>query len=261
MANREELYSCNLFLNSVLPLVKVIVEADENLSKSFKGKNACVQISALNSGEKLGTHFVIEEGKWSVVKGTTEKPDLELEFKTIQEFNNFFKGKSKKLPRIRGIGKLGLFIGILKSLLKMSKLLGAQEPPSDTETKELLVKLYFYLLTSGISQLNKLEHTEISKWVKKSPDRVYSYRVLGYPELSAYLRVKAGKSKASRGEYRRAKPFFTMCFDSIDSALGILMEKDSIIEATINGRLIMEGAPEFGAQIGEFMKIVGGYAK
>ncbi|MGI6745898.1 MAG: hypothetical protein ACOX45_07150 [Acutalibacteraceae bacterium] len=75
------------------------------------------------------------------------------------------------------------------------------------------------------------------------------------------MRVKAGKSKAGKGEYKRAMPFFTMKFDSFDSALGILLSVDDMLESVRKGRLIMEGAPEFGAQIGEFMLTVGSLAK
>ena len=43
----------------------------------------------------------------------------------------------------------------------MADLLGATEAPKDEATKELLVKCYFYLLSSGISQLNKMGHEGI----------------------------------------------------------------------------------------------------
>ena len=36
---------------------------------------------------------------------------------------------------------------------------------------------------------------------------------------------------------------------------------DQMLEATKAGRLIMDGAPEFGAQIGEYMLTVAGYAQ
>ena len=81
------------------------------------------------------------------------------------------------------------------------------------------------------------------------------------PTVSAYIRVKAGKTKAGRGVYKRAMPFFTMRFDSLDSALGILLSTDDMMESTRQSKLIMEGAPEFGAQIGEFMMLVGAMAK
>lgn len=262
MATREEIYANKIFLNAALPLLKVIVDERPNLAKGFNGKSAIVQISARDPNTiKVGTHFVIENGQWFVKCGTVEKADLELEFKSIPDLNNFFSGKSKKLPKIKGISKLGLFISTLKVLLTMASMLGAKEPPNNNEDKELLVKLYFYLLSSGISQLNKAGHPEVTKWAKLSPDRVYSWVVNGKPDLSAYIRVKAGNTKAGRGLYTYSKPFFTMRFDSVDSALGTLLEKDDIIDATIKEKLIMEGAPEFGAMLGEFMKLVGSYAK
>jgi len=56
-------------------------------------------------------------------------------------------------------------------------------------------------------------------------------------------------------------PFFTMRFDSLDSALGILMSIDDMLASVRSGKLIMDGAPEFGAQIGEYMMLVGALAK
>lgn len=259
--SKEDIYSCSIFLNAALPLLKVIVESDEKRKKSFENINAIVQVSAKNEKEKVGTHYIIEEGNWSVVKGVIDTADIELEFSSIPHLNGFFSGKSKKLPRIKGIKNTKLLVNTVKLLLRMSSLLSAKEPPKKIEDRELMTKLYFYLLSGGISQLNKVGHPDVSKWAKRSPDRVYAWAVSGRPELSAYIRVKAGNTKAARGEYKRAKPFFTMRFDSVESALGTLLETDDLIKATIAGRIVMEGAPEFGAQIGDFMKLVGSYAK
>ena len=147
------------------------------------------------------------------------------------------------------------------ALLKMADLLGLETPPEDEETKRLLVKCYFYLLSVGISTLNKLGHEKIHEWTLKSPDRVYAWKVNGEESVSAYIRIKAGKSKAGKGEYKRALPFFTMRFDNLDSALGILMSIDDMLASVKEGKLIMDGAPEFGAQIGEYMLLVGALAK
>lgn len=261
MLTSEDMYSCGIFLNSVLPLLKVIVESDKKLSEFYKNKSAKIQISARGDKEKVGTHYIIENGKWTVVKGVIEDVDVELEFSSIPHLNSFFSGKSKKLPKIKGIRNLGLLTNTLKALMKMSSLLGAKTPPKEIKDKELLTKLYFYLLSSGISQLNKLGHPDVSKWAKRSPDRVYAWTIAGNPEISAYLRVKGGNTKSAKGEYKRSKPFFTMKFRDVDSALGILLEIDDLIKATIAGRIVMEGAPEFGAQIGDFMTLVGSYAK
>jgi hypothetical protein len=178
--------------------------------------------------------------------------------------NAFFKGKMSPatLPKMKGVLRHPKeFIAFLMALLKMSSLLGATAPPEDEETKVLLVKAFFYLLSSGISCLNKNGHEGVRAWSGPSPDRVYSWAVNDHPEVAAYLRVKAGKSRAGRGEYKRAMPFFTLRFDSLDSALGILMDTDDMMDATKAGRLIMDGAPEFGAQLGGFMLDVAAYAK
>ncbi len=261
MASKEDIYANRIFLNSVLPLLKVIVEERESLSNKFKGKTAKVQISAKDPEGKVGTYFDIRDGSWTVVGGTVEKPDLELEFKSIPHLNAFFAGKSKKFPKIIGLHHVSLLLGTFTALMAMAGLLGSKKPPAGAGDKELLVKLDFYLLSSGISQLNKAGHPDVANWAGASPDRVYAWAVSGKPELAAYIRVKAGNTKSARGQYTRSKPFFTMRFDSVDSALGILLQTDDMIDATIKGRIIMEGAPEYGAQIGEYMMLVGSYAQ
>lgn len=268
LPTKDDILTSKIFFNAVLPLVKVIATDIDSLSKKFKQTHAVVQVSALSPDApegKVATHFVINSGEWLVhTSKVTKKPHIELEFKSIEAFNAFFKGKisPSTLPKMRGITKKpGTFIAFMQVLLKMSSLLSTKKPPEDHETKKLLVKCFFYLLSSGISQLNKNEHDAIHDWAKKSPDRVYAWAVDGYPEVSSYLRTKAGKSKAGRGEYKRAMPFFTLRFNSLDSALGILLSIDDMLEATKAGRLIMDGAPEFGAQIGEYMLTVSGYAQ
>ncbi|WP_105615188.1 hypothetical protein [Vallitalea okinawensis] len=261
MSTSDVLYANRIFLNGALPLLKVIVESKPGLTKSFQGMNTVLQVSALNGKEKVGTHFIVEDGQWQVVKGITNEADIDLQFPSMEALNGFFSGTSKKLPKIIGWYHVGLLIKFLKALLSMANLLGAVNVPKDEDEKELLVKLYFYLLSSGVSQLNKATHPEVSKWAKKSPDRVYAWAVNDRPDLSAYIRVKAGKTKACRGEYKRSKPFFTMRFSDVESALGILLQIDDFLDATVKGKMIMEGAPEYGAMIGDFMMMIGSYAK
>ncbi len=263
---QEALYSNKIFLNAALPLVKVIANDVPSLKKKFEKANAVIQVSCLDpdvEGGKQGMHFIVNEGDWQVKINLSEAPDIELEFKSVENLNDFFKGKITPagIPKIKGIKHAGTLISFVMVLLKMANLLGATEIPKDEETKELLVKCYFYLLSSGISQLNKMGHKEIKDWTSKSPDRVYAFAVDGYPQVSAYLRIKAGKSRAGRGEYKRAMPFFTLRFNNLDSALGILMSIDDMLESTKQGKLIMDGAPEFGAQIGAFMLEIGALAK
>ena len=178
--------------------------------------------------------------------------------------NAFFKGSigPKTLPKMHGVVKNpGTFLSFMMVLLKMSSLLTAKEAPEDEETQKLMVKCFFYLLTSGISTLNKNGHEEVKAWTTPSPDRVYAMAVEGHPEVSAFIRIKAGKSRAGRGEYKRAMPFFTLRFDSFKSALGTLLGTDDMLDATKNGRIVMDGGPEFGAQFGGFLLTVGGYVQ
>ena len=263
---KEALYSNKIFLNAALPLVKVIANDVPSLKKKFENAHAVIQVSCLDpdaEGGKVGMHFVVNSGEWLVHTCLTEDPHIELEFKSVEALNDFFKGNISLggIPKIKGIKYAGTLVSFVMVLLKMANLLGATEPPKDEETKELLVKCYFYLLSSGISQLNKMGHPEIRDWTSKSPDRVYAFAVDNYPQVSAFIRIKAGKSRAGHGEYKRAMPFFTLRFNNLDSALGILMSIDDMLEATKAGRLVMDGGPEFGAQIGGFMLEIGALAK
>lgn len=266
MSTTEALYSNKIFLNAVLPLVKVIANDVPGLKKMFEHAHAVIQVSCkcddVPEG-KEGMHFVVNSGEWLVHTCLTADPHIELTFRSREALNDFFKGKISPtaIAGLRGIKKGPTFAAFIMVLLKMSSLLQATKIPSDEDTKVLMVKCYFYLLSSGISQLNKMGHTAIKEWSTKSPDRVYAWGVDGYPEISAYLRVKAGKSRAGRGEYKRAMPFFTLRFNNLDSALGILMGLDDMLESTKAGKLIMDGAPEFGAQIGGFMLDIQDYAK
>ncbi len=263
---KEALYSNKIFLNAALPLVKVIANDVPSLKKKFENAQAVIQVSCLDpecEAGKQGMHFIVNKGEWEVHTCLTMDPEIELEFKSMEALNDFFKGNITPagIPKIKGLKKAGVLISFVMVLLKMANLLGATEPPKDEETKELLVKCYFYLLSSGISQLNKMGHPEIRDWTSKSPDRVYAFAVDNYPQVSAFIRIKAGKSRAGRGEYKRAMPFFTLRFNNLDSALGILMSIDDMLEATKAGRLVMDGGPEFGAQIGGFMLEIGALAK
>jgi hypothetical protein len=269
MATEAE-YASAIFLKAALPLLRVLAEENAAVRKAFAGKNGIVQVSArpapdeVASGEpvKIGTHFVVENGVLACATKLAESADIELEFPSLAALNGFFSGKSMKLPRIRGAFKAPLLlIATFKGLLAMSAALGAKEPPKTEGERTLLVKLYFYLLSSGISALNKAGHPGVAKWAKLSPDRVYAFAVEGRPDLGAYIRVKAGNTRASRGVYERSRPFFTMSFDSVESALGILLEKDDMIAATVAKRIVMLGAPEYGVMLGEFMMLVGGIAK
>jgi len=254
----EEYYANKVFLNSVLPLVKTIAQGKESLRKAWQGKNGICQIRCVADEGDDGTHFIIADGEITVQRGLSEvKPNVELIFKSRAHLNQFFKGKQIPFPAMKGVltGK-GLFLPFMKTLIGMGGLLSSKVPPKTDEDQNLLVKSMFNLLSTGISTLNKLGHPKVKGWTEKSPDRVYAWTVSDDEEMAAYIRIKAGKSKASRGVYKRSMPFFTMHFDSVASALGILLDTDDMIESTMSGKLTMKGAPEYGAQLGEHMLMI-----
>lgn len=262
MDTRDDRYSGKLFFNAVLPLVRVIIEDMPKLSSTLKRKSGTFQVSAMTDEGVWATHFIVENGEVTTKLGMfPDKPTVELAFKSLQDFNGFMKGTSKKLPSIRGLTRLGILIPFMRALLNMAKLLGLKEAPKDEPTQRLLVKLYFYLLSSGISQLNREGHPVITEWTKRSPNRVYAWTVDGYDDVAAYLRVKAGKTKAARGRYRRSQPFFTMRFIDLESALATLLATGDMMELVSNGKMIMEGGPEFGNMLGDYMLLVGSYAQ
>lgn len=262
---QEDKYAAGIFFHSALPLLKVIAENEEKYGNKFKGKNFVFQVSAkFDEAENgvMATHFIVEDGVWRVFPGKAhEKPDIEFAFSDLKKFVIFFTGKGMPLPKIKGFRKFGTLLAILMTLLRMAGLLQAKDAPEKPEDRQMLVRLYFYLLSSGISRLNKMGHPEVKAFTEPSPDRAYAYAVTGYPELQAWLRVRAGNTKAGRGEYPRCKPFLTMRFDNPAHALDILMSKADMIEYMKAKYLTIEGAPEFGATLGNLMLLVGYYAQ
>ncbi|NLL56576.1 MAG: hypothetical protein GX242_05145 [Clostridiales bacterium] len=260
-------YALRIFFFSALPLLKVIAETEPKFKKKFAGKSFVFQVSVLSDEfkktGKLSTHFVVENGAWTThVCQSHSNPDIELEFPTVEKFILFFTGKGMPLPKMKGVLKnFGKFVAILLTLLRMAALLQAKDAPAKLEDQLMLIKLYFYLLSNGISQLNKVGHPATRAFTESSPDRAYAYAVDGYDDLQAWLRVKAGNSASGRGEYKRSKPFLTMRFDTPKHALDILMSKANMIDYLKQGYLVIEGAPEFGAALGNLMMDVGYYAQ
>ena len=271
LPTKDDIYTNKIFLCGALPLLKTIVADIPSLKKKFEKVHCIYQVSCLDPDApegKWATHFMVNGDEWlvhadKVAYRVKKQKFVELEFKSVEAMNAFFKGKiaPATLPKMKGLNFTYEFGVFMAALLKMANLLGLSEPPADADMQKLLVKCYFYLLSTGISTLNKNGYESIHNWALKSPDRVYAFAVTGQPEVSAYVRVKAGKTRSGRGEYKRAMPFFTLRFDNCENALRILLGLDDMLEATKSGKLIMDGAPEFGAQIGEYMLVVGGLAK
>lgn len=69
MASRDEIFTNKLFLNAVLPLIKVIASDVPSLAKKFEHAHGVMQVSALDPDSpdgKVATHFVVNCGEWLV---------------------------------------------------------------------------------------------------------------------------------------------------------------------------------------------------
>ncbi|MGI6229040.1 MAG: hypothetical protein ACOYIN_05370, partial [Christensenellales bacterium] len=126
---QDDRYAAGIFFYSALPLLRVIVESEPKFAAKFKGKSFVFQVSAACEGEpggKMATHFVIEDGVFTVKVGKAhESPDLEFAFPDLRKFAIFFSGKGMPFPKIKGMSKLGYLIPILMTLLRMAALLQA----------------------------------------------------------------------------------------------------------------------------------------
>jgi len=262
---QNDVCAAHVFLGAAVPLLRVVCESEPKHGDKFKGKFFVFQMSALwdgIEGGKLATHFIVEDGKWTVkALEVHPNPDVELEFSDLRKFNIFMAGKGMPMPKIRGMSKLGILLPVMGALLRMAALMGAKTKPEKEDDKRLLVKLFFYLLPNGISRLNKLGDPVVRKSTGTSPDRVYALLVVGEPDLYSWIRMKEGQTSSGRGESKRGKPFLSMEFRDCDAALGILMNTDGMIDSISQGKLLVNGAPEFGDMIGDLLFRVAFFAQ
>jgi hypothetical protein len=249
MSTRDELKS-RLFLRVALPLVKVVREEDPRMRRLTKNMEAVVQFVV--RGSDTGAHLVFANDSLEVVQGVHEKPTVSFVFKDLRSLNDFFAGKFA-LPSIKGIRHLGVIRRTVPLLLSL-KMLMPEADPKDPAKRALKVKLLLYMVTTALSQLNKAGEPGMVEMVAKSPDRVYQWVIEGGP--SAYLRMKAGQTKAGRGVYTRRRPFVLMKFPSVEGAYKVLTSKVALVQAVKDGYVVTEGAMEYSKEIGIRMQMI-----
>ncbi len=249
----RDVLAARILLRGALPLLKVILAEDERKAAKFRGVNATVQFAV--KGSDLGSYLEWVDGELDVKHEIHPNPTIAFRFKTPAKLVAFLTGKIA-LPSIRGWYHVGLLAKVVPLLLSL-KILMPDVVPTDPEKKALKVKLLMYMVTTALSQLNKGGEPEMVKMVAKSPDRIYQWSVL--PDgPHAYLRMKAGKTKAGRGLYTRRRPFVHMKFDGLEGAFAVLTSQVDTVEAVKVGHLELDGSPEYAKEIGVFMKRIEG---
>ena len=249
----RDVLAAKILLRGALPLLKVILEENEAKAAKFAGLNAVVQFAV--KGSELGSYLEWTDGRLDVKHEIHPNPTIAFRFGTPAKMVAFLTGKTA-LPSISGWYHVGLLLKVVPLLLSL-KLLMPNVVPTDPALKALKVKLLMYMVTTALSQLNKGGEPEMVAFCAKSPDRIYQWSVV--PDgPHAYLRMKAGKTKAGRGVYTRRRPFVHMKFNGVDGAFAVMTSQVDTVEAVKVGHLDLDGSPEYAKGIGIFMKRIEG---
>ena len=260
-ARTREFLRTRLFLRAALPCVKVMLEDDPATKKRFKGVNAVVQFVARNQPRAVGAYLWFEDGAVRVEQGFWDadglgrEPDITFTFASLEKLNDFFAGKTV-LPGIKGVSKPALLAKVVRLLLGLKLMLPSAQP-KDAAKRRLKLKLTLYMITTARSQYNKGGDPEMERWTAKQPDRIYQFSV--EPEgIAAYLRVRAGQTKAGRGAYERRRPFVAMRFHGVDGALAVMNKEVDFVDGVGKGFVRIDGSPEYAANLNDFMMRVQG---
>ncbi len=245
------LLATRIIFRAFFPVMKVMVADDPKMNKRFANIDASVQFTAGQGEDKTGAILKFANGKLEVVQGIDADSDMCFSFKTHEAFQGFMAGKPV-IPGIKGFTRPVLLIKVVSLLLAM-KLLMPEVNPTDPAKKRLKVKLTIYMITTALSQYNKGGDPDMAAWTKKQPDRIYQMSIKG-EDIAAYIRVKAGKTKAGRGTYARRRPFVHMEFNGVDGALPIFLNQIAFVQAVGKQLVSIEGSPEYAANLNDFMQ-------
>ncbi len=252
MSTERDLLASKIILRAIFPVMKVVVNDDPKFKKKFSGLSAKIQFVGKYNGEDMGAALVFNNGALEIEQGVLDNPDLTFSFKTIEKMNAMLAGKAA-VPKIKGFYKIGLLVKALSLLMRLKILLPSSRPTKPLD-KQLKVKMVVYMITTALSQYNKGGDPDMVAWTTKQPDRVYQMSVGGGGDIAAYVRVKAGKTKAGRGLYTRRRPFVHMKFADVDGALAVFLKDVEFVEGLSKGYVFIEGAPEYAANLNDFMQ-------
>ena len=287
-ANETDVLTAKLFFRAAFPAMKVPLTESEKHIKKFKNINAVVSFRADDDANPVSCYIVFLDEqvaeksafkkRFKVVQGDypgfIEMEDgskleslevINMHFKSIKALLGVFKGAKASdamgiLPCIfKNMSKKAFFpfLGLMMELTKT----GPKFNPTakDPLNQYLKVKMSLYLITTALSSANKLAWGPMVEWAKNQSDRIYQFQVGAtldkngkeiYPPIGAYLRVKAGNTKAGRGIYERKRPFVLFDFVNPDGCLALLTGKYEFVECVARHYVAIIGsgdsyAPKF----------------
>ncbi len=253
-ASEKDIMTARRVFRTAFPVMKVPLQDDPKMKKLFANVVGTVQFTADNGDDQLSCYLAFDKGDLTVTEGICDDPKITLSFPSAEKMNTMLAGGSV-LPKIKGLRNLGLLIKFLR-LVMCLKLMDPTNRPTDPVKRHLKVKMSLYMITTALSVANKLGDEAMKEWTSKQPDRIYQFTVEPYDEengIAAYLRVKAGNTKAGRGVYKRRRPFVHFRFQTVDGALKVLLKEVEFVEAVEKGCVAVDGAPEYSAQLNDMM--------
>ncbi len=256
-ASEREIMTARLFFRAAFPVMKVPLNDDPKMKKAFENERAKIQFSADNGDEKIGCYLTFDNGDFTVVEGFCDEPKITMHFSSVAKMNVMLTGGTA-LPKIKGLRHFRLLIKFLKLMMSL-KLMMPTTNPKDPHKRYLKVKMSLYMVSTALSVFNKLGDSGMKEWTSKQPDRIYQFTVEPYDEesgIAVYLRVKAGKTKAGRGIYKRRRPFVHFRFNEVDGAIKVLLKEVAFVEAVEKNCVSIEGSPEYAAQLNDFMAVL-----
>lgn len=251
----HDILVARLFFRAAFPVMKIPLQDDPKMKARFAGVAAIVQFRAENGDTPLGCWLEFDRGEFRAVEGLHDSPDLTLGFPTVAKLNAMLTG-GIALPRIRGgLKNPGLLVKALTLLMSLTLMMPTKRP-KDPLKRYLKVKMSLYMITTALSVYNKIHGGEMAEWTARQPDRIYQFSVESKnPEerIDAYLRVKGGRTKAGRGVYERRRPFVHFRFQGVDGALPVLLKDVEFVESVARGYVVVDGSPEYAANVNDFM--------
>lgn len=250
--------TAQLFFYAAFPVMKVLLSDDPKMSRAFADVKASVRFAYRDSsgGGETGLTLVFDQGSLDVVQALLPDPDLALVFPSVRAMNTLLKG-GFAMPSIRGLRNTGLLVKVLGLLMGL-KLMAPSARPKDELRRKLKVKLSLYMITTALSRYNKAGVASMRDWTARQPDRVYQFSVEPVEDtgIAAWLRVKAGNSKAGRGIYGLRAPFVHFRFSGVDGALAVLGKEVGFVEGVEKGMVRVDGSPEYAASLNDRMAVL-----
>ena len=250
MNGDKNILATELYIKAVFPVLKVLLDDDPGTKRKFKNISATVIVRARQGDGFLGAKLIFDKGNLQIEENPDSVADLIFTFASSRKMNAFLSG-GMAIPSIKGLGHVKLLLRFISMLLKL-KLMLPSARPKDEHKRYLKVKLSLYMVSTALSKLNKMGDKDMQEWTARQPDRIYQLSVTG-TDIAVYLRVKAGRTKAGRGFYKRKRPFVHMKFNGLEGALKVLLKEIEFVDAVDYKYLSIEGSPEYASNLNDSM--------